>query len=54
MIILDAENKDNKKQNFILSDMVKRKILDMYNISKDKSASETVEEKSEPTEESAE
>ncbi len=32
---LNGENPNNKDSNFVLSDMVKKKILSMYNISKD-------------------
>ncbi len=35
MIILNNKNSKNEKPNFVLNDVIKRKILDMYKISKD-------------------
>lgn len=33
---LNNENSKNEKPNFVLNDIIKRKILDMYKISSDK------------------
>lgn len=49
MIVLGSENKN--KSNFVLNEMVKRKILDMYNISKDKTPQKAAQEDTKTSEE---
>lgn len=50
---MDSEKTNKENRNFILSDIVKRKILDMYNISKENvpQKAESEDQKADITEE---